>query len=74
MSSDTVVILSICTEILETLRLSLINLLFLIIICFGCCYFASLSSKLDDETDLVLFCGFTVSYISVLEEDPDLSN
>ena len=29
---------------------------------------------MSDEIDLVLFCGFTVSHVSVLEEDPDLSN
>ena len=27
-----------------------------------------------DGIDIVLFCGFTVSYVSVLEEDLDLSN
>ena len=69
-----VVILAPCTDILETLRLSLINLLFLIIISFGCCSLVSLSSKLADEIDLVLFCGFTVSYVSVIEKDIDLSS
>ena len=39
-----------------------------------CSILVSLSSKLADEIDLVLFCGFTVSSVSVLEEDLDLSN
>ena len=51
--------------------MSLINLSFIIIGCFS---LVSLSSKLADEIDLVLFYGFTVSSVSVLEEDLDLSN
>ena len=74
MYGDTVVILAPCTDILETLGLSLLNMSFLIIISFGCCYFVYLSYKLADEIDLVLFCGFTVSSVSVIEEDLDLSN
>ena len=70
----TVVILAPCTDILETLGFSPLNLLSLNFITFGCCYLVYLSSKLADEIDLVLFCGFTVSHVSVLEEDPDLSN
>ena len=63
MSVDTVVVLDPCADILETLGLSLHNLSFLIIIYFGCCYLVNLSSKLADEIDLVLFCGFIVSYV-----------
>ena len=40
----------------------------------GCCSLVSLSSKLADEIDLVLFCGSTVSSVSVLEEELYLSN
>ena len=74
LSGDIVVVLPPCTHILETLRLSPINLLFLIIIYFGCCSLAFLSSKLADEIDLVLVSGITVSSVSVLEEDPYLFN
>ena len=74
MSTDTVVILATCTYILETLGLSLLNFSFLTIISFGCCSLVFLSSKLADEIYLVLFCGFTVSFVSVLEEELDLSN
>ena len=72
MSGDTVVILAPCTEILETLGLSLPNFSFLNFIPFGCCSLVSLYSKLADEIDLVLFSVFTVSYILVPVEDLDL--
>ena len=62
------------TDILETLGVSLLNFSFLNFISFGCCFLVSLSDKLADEIDLVLFSGFTVSYISVLVEDLELSN
>ena len=74
LSGDVVVVLLPCTDIMEALQLSLIDFWFLIIINFGCCYLVSLSSKLADEIDLVLVFGFTVSSVSVLEEDLDLSN
>ena len=41
---------------------------------FGCCFLVSLSSKLADEYDPVLFSGFTVSFVSFPEENFDLSN
>ena len=63
MSKDTVVILYPCTDILETLGVSLINLSFLNFISFGCYFLVSLSDKLDNEIDLVLFSGFTVSSV-----------
>ena len=69
-----VVVLPPCTDILETLRLSLNNLSFLIPISFGCCSLIFLSSKLADENGLVLVYGVTVSSVSVLEENLDLSN
>ena len=73
-SVNIVVLLPPCTNILETLRLSLINFLFLFIHYFGCCSLVYLSSKLADEIDPVLVCGFTVSSVSVIEEDLYLSN
>ena len=63
MSGDTVVIFAPCIDIIETLGLSLLSFLFLNFISFGCCSLVSLSSKLADELDLVLFCGFTVSSV-----------
>ena len=74
MSGDTVVTLSPCTDILETLLLSLVNLLFKIPIYFGCRLLVFLSSKLADEIDLNLVSGIAASSVSVLEEDLDLSN
>ena len=71
---DTVIILSPCTDILERLRLSLNNLFFPIFITVGCCSLIFLSSKLADDIDLFLVYSFTVSYVSVFEEDLDLSN
>ena len=74
MSGDTVIILDPCTDTLETLGVSLLNLSFLNFISFGCCFLKSLPDKLADGIDPVLFSGFTVSYVSVIEEDLDLSN
>ena len=74
LSVNTVVILAPCTYKLETLGLSLLNLSFLHFISFVFYFLLSLSSKLADEIDLVLFSGFNVSSVSVLEEDLDLSN
>ena len=71
---DTVVTLDPFTAILEKLGVSLLNFSFLNFISFGCCFLVYLSDKLADEIDLVLFSGFTVYYVSVLEEDLDLSN
>ena len=67
MYGDTVVILAPCTDILETLGLSLLNLLFLNFISFDFFFLVSLSSKLANEIDFVLFNDFTVSSVSVLE-------
>ena len=74
MSGDTVVILDLCTDILETLGLSLLNMSFLNLIYFGCFSLVSLPYKLAHEIDLVLFLGFNLSSVSVLEEVLDLSN
>ena len=74
MSGDKVVILDPCTDILETLGLSLLHLSFLNFISVCCCFLVSLSSKLADEINLVLFGGFTVYSVEVLEEDLDLPN
>ena len=74
MSGDTVVILAPCTYILETVGVSLLNFSFLSFIYFGCCFLVFLSDKLADEIYPVLFSGFTVSCVSVLPEDPELSN
>ena len=69
MSSDTVIILAPCTDIFETIGVSLLNLSFLNFISLGCSFFVSLSDKLADEIDLVLFSGFTSSSVYVLVED-----
>ena len=74
LSDYTVFILAPCTDILETLGVSLLNFSFLNFIYFGCCFLIFLSDKLADEIDLVLFSGFTVSSVSVLSEDHELSN
>ena len=63
---DIVVILAPCIKILETIGVSLLNLSFLNFMSFGCCFLVLLSDKLADEIDLVLFSGFSLSYISVL--------
>ena len=54
MCGYTVVILDPCTDILETLGVSLLNLSFLNFISFGCCILALLSDKLADEIELFL--------------------
>ena len=69
LSGDTIVILSPSLDILETLSLLLLTFIY-----FGFSILVLLSDKLYYEIDLVFFSGFTVSYVSVLEEDPDLSN
>ena len=74
LSGNTVVILAPWTDIIETLGVSLLNFSFLNFIYFDCFFLVSLSSKLAGEIDLVLFSGFIVSSVSVLEEDLDLSN
>ena len=66
LSGDKVVILAPCTDILETLGLSLLNLSFINFISFDFCFLVSSSSKLADEIYLVLFSGFNVSSVSVL--------
>ena len=65
LSGDTVVILAPCTDILETLGLSLLNYSFLNFI-FLLLFLVSFSSKVADEIDLVLLSVFTVYYVSVL--------
>ena len=74
MSRNTVVILAPYTDILETLGVSLFYFSFLNVISFGCSFLVSLSDKLADEIDLVLFSGFTVSSVSVLVEDIESPN
>ena len=59
LSSNTVVILAPCLDILETLGLSLLTF-----ISFGCSILVLLSDKLADEIDF--FCVLTVSSDSVL--------
>ena len=63
LSGDIVVILAPCTEILEKLGVSLVNLSFLNFISFSFSFLVSLSYKLVYEIDLVLFSVFTVSYV-----------
>ena len=70
LSGDTVLIISPCTEILERLKLSLINLFFLIVITVGFCYLIFLSSELADDIDIFLVSSFIVSYISFFRRRP----
>ena len=73
-SGETVVILSTGTDTLETLQLSRANLFVFILIYFGSSSSIFLSSELDNDNDLFIVSIFTVFYVSVLEEDPDLPN
>ena len=57
LSGDIVVILAPCTEIIEKLGVSLVNLSFLNFISFSFSFLVSLSDKLADEIDPVLFSG-----------------
>ena len=74
MSGDTVVTLSPCTDILETLLLSFVDFIFLILIYFGCRYSICISFKLADAIDINSVSGIYASSVSVLEEDLDFSN
>ena len=71
---DTFIIVSPSTDTLERLRLSRVNLFVLIVSTFGCCYFIFLSFELADNIDIFLGSSFSVSSVSVFEEDLDLSN
>ena len=74
MSGNTVFVLAPFIDILETLGVSLINLSFINVTYFGCCFLVLLSDKLANEVDLVLFSGFNVFSVSVLSEYLGLSN
>ena len=69
LSGDTVVILDPCTDILEKLELSLLNLSFITIIYFGCCSLVYLSSEMGDEIDLFYFIVLLCTLFHLLKKN-----